>query len=110
MNVLREIFNGIKKERYDEPAPHLRGYGCRRRSGFVIWEWWNKQRAWPDYDREFNSLQRFLIDGGHLGIARNDVARSVIGRQFNTDDAVLCHCQPHYCLIFRNVNLPITHQ
>ena len=110
MNVLREVFYGIKEKCNYKAAAHLRSYGGRRCAGFMIRQRGNKQGPGPHNDGAFISFQRLLIDGGHLGIAGNDVARSVIGRQFNQDAAVLCHRQPHYCLIFRNVNLGITHQ
>jgi hypothetical protein len=105
MNVLREVFYRIEKKSYDKAAAHLRGYGRRRHASLAI-EWWrHKQSPGPDDDSAFVSLQGFLIDRSHFRITRNDVARSIVGRQLNQNAPVLGHCQTHYGFVLCDINL-----
>src|SRR4051794_14109913 len=105
MNVLREVFYWIKEEGDHESAAHLRGHGSCWGASLVIRRWSHKQRAGTHHDRALVSLQRFLIDSGHFRIARNDVARPIIGGQFDQHTAVLGHGQPNHSFIFADVDL-----
>ena len=104
MNVLREVFYRIEKKSNHKAAPHLRSYGRRRRAALAIGWWRHKQSAWPNDNGALVSLQGFLIYGGHFRIARNDVARSIVGGQLNQHAAMLGHRQPHYGFVLRDIN------
>ena len=109
MNVLREVFYGIKQKRNYEAAAHLRRHGGRRCAGSMIWKRRYKQSAWPHNDGAFISLQRLFVNRSHLRIAGDDVTGTVIGRQLDENAAVLRHRQPDDGFVFRDINLRIAY-
>ena len=105
MNVLREVFYGIKQKSNDETASHLCGNSSSRSARFSVARRRNEQCAWPHNYRLFVSLQGFLVNSRHFRIAWNDVTRSIVGGHFDQYASVLRHRQADYCLVLYYINL-----